>query len=93
MTIELSEYVIDAIADAVVKKMYKPKTEWIPVTEKLPDIDEDVLATDGLDMFTAWWSDDGFEAGWHSLDDIYTPDKPILAWMPLPQPYKAESEG
>lgn len=27
MTIELSEYVIDAIADAVVKKMQKPKTE------------------------------------------------------------------
>lgn len=26
MTIELSEYVIDAIADAVVKKMQEPKT-------------------------------------------------------------------
>ena len=32
MTIELSEYVIDAIADAVVKKMQEPKTghwEWV----------------------------------------------------------------
>lgn len=30
MTIELSEYVIDAIADAVVKKMQEPKTgRWI----------------------------------------------------------------
>ena len=28
MTIELSEYVIDAIADAVVKKMQEPKTGY-----------------------------------------------------------------
>ena len=37
MTIELSENVIDAIADAVVKKMQKPKTgHWLKVDDEEP---------------------------------------------------------
>lgn len=39
MTIELSEYVIDAIADAVVKKMQEPKTD---VLDKIRDEVTDV---------------------------------------------------
>lgn len=44
MTIELSEYVIDAIADAVVKKIQEPKTgrltnsEWIDFLSEQFDI-------------------------------------------------------
>lgn len=69
------------------------KTKWIPISDRLPDIDETVLVDDGLDIFVAWWVNDGFEAKWHSLDESYNPNRPILAWMPLPEPYKAESEG
>ena len=66
--------------------------EWTPCSERLPDIDEKVLVcwsdgsiSDGYrwneeDWFCAW----GEYNGWH--DDkrsVY-----IVAWMPLPEPYK-----
>ena len=73
-------------------KALEQEPRWIPVSERLPDIDEEVLVDDGLDIFVAWWVDDGFEAKWHSFDGSYSPNRPILAWMSLPEPYKAESE-
>lgn len=65
---------------------------WVPVSERLPDTDEDVLVDDGSDRFVAWWVNDGIDAGWHSFDENYDPYSHILAWMPLPKPYTAESE-
>ena len=74
------------------------QTRWIPVTEKLPEKDIYVLATDGTDTFVAWYyiSFDIFDEkrieGWSSYDEQFVRYAPIIAWMPLPQPYKAESE-
>lgn len=61
---------------------------WIPVSERFPDIDEQVLVDDGVGRFVAWKTIDG----WDSNDRSYIPTISIKAWMPLPQPYKAESE-
>jgi len=72
-------------------KQLRKQTRWIPVSERMPDLD-DVLVYDGSDIFVAWWVNDGIDAGWHSFDGSYNPYTPILAWMPLPKPYKAESE-
>lgn len=69
-----------------------PATKWHKVEDELPDIGEEVLVNDGSDMFVAWWVNDGFEARWHSFDESYDLDTPILAWMPLPQPYKEREE-
>lgn len=69
-----------------------PKQSWIPVSERLPEKSTWVLVTcknpDGyifldiklINRYTGLW--DGDE------DFIGT----VLAWMPLPEPYKAESE-
>ena len=64
-----------------------PKSEWIPVSERLPeeyclfcDIDGDVYYGHIYDK--KWWAEG-------QNDRI----KNVTAWMPLPQPYKAESEG
>lgn len=72
--------------------------EWIPVTERLPKKDIHVLATDGTDMFVAWYyiSFDFFEGkrfeGWSSYDEQFVRYAPIIAWMPLPEPYEEKSE-
>ena len=65
--------------------------KWIPVSERLPKDSVDVLATDGQLIFIAWYEDKD-RTGWYSVDKFYNPYTPILAWMPLPEPYTAESE-
>lgn len=61
---------------------------WIPCSERLPNENENVLADDGIDMFVAWYNN-----GWNSTDHACDPYTYIIAWMPLPTPYKGgESE-
>ena len=75
---------------------------WIPVTERLPESNGVYIVTrefnDGFecaDLTDACYFD-GTNT-WHNDNRInhgreYV-DKKIKAWMPLPEPYKAESEG
>ena len=90
MTIELSEYVIDAIANAVVKKMQEPR--WIPVSERLPEDGTWNLFTDGKNVSVERYKSDALDhffpnGRWFSLEEA-------VAWMPLPEPYETqESEG
>ena len=58
---------------------------WIPVSERLPDNDDFVLVYDNLEMFVAWFSE---EHGWCSFDGNFDENTPIIAWKPLPKPYK-----
>ena len=64
----------------------QPKTgHWIPVSERLPKWGEEVLTID---------NDENYEIN-HIMDDERNEwfyDNDIVAWMPLPEPYKAESE-
>lgn len=84
MTIELSEYVIDAIADAVAWKMQNPNLGWIPVSKKLPRVDEDVIALDCFGgILKAGVYDDCGELAW-CTDDSWNITT-IVAWMPLPK--------
>ena len=69
------------------------QTRWIPVSERLPEEDGFYLATCdgeicGEDEPVASMAE--FENGkWVDDEDDY---QCVLAWMPLPEPYKAESE-
>ena len=58
--------------------------KWIPVTEGLPEEGTFVLASynsdEGPDVVMTYYNKYGFTRGL------------MTAWMPLPQPYKAESE-
>ena len=69
------------------------QTRWIPVSERVPEDGEEVLCFLGSEEMAVlfrrndWgqneWVDGGFATG--SYD--------VVAWMPLPKPYKAESEA
>ena len=64
--------------------------EWIPCSERLPEEGEVVLTQakfrDDIKMAVGARQDYNYWTGWG------TREINILAWMPLPEPYKAESE-
>lgn len=65
------------------------RNQWIPVSEILPIVGEDVLLCDlDGDIFIGYLHLDG---GW-GFDVSGNKIKNIMAWMPLPKPYKTESE-
>ena len=64
------------------------QTRWIPVSERLPDIHNycmKCLVTDShRHIHTSLFTESNGK-GWWSYGDV-------IAWMPLPEPYKAGSE-
>lgn len=75
------------------------KTRWIPVSERLPNHDEYIKnnglfnVSDGNRSCTEWF--DIYEKQMFGEPTIFgfRVDYAVTAWMPLPQPYKKESEG
>ena len=64
------------------------KLNWIPVTERLPFISEEVLVYHKRRQITVGWRIG--VAKWFVCDGYETDD--VLAWMPLPEPYKGEND-
>lgn len=64
--------------------------KWIPVSERLPEENITVIGTTKIDdIYKTELYDDCGEKKWYANGNF---DVPIIAWMPLPEPYKAESE-
>lgn len=84
----------------------QPKVgEWIPVSERLPEmhredmeaegeyymISNPVIVTDGQQIYIAEYKEDmDYGYGWHSFDGEDYDN--IIACMPLPKPYRPEKE-
>jgi hypothetical protein len=62
--------------------------EWIPVSEMLPDEDNPVFIALAWESVDIGWYRNG---EWFSEFCNYDPDYGVIAWMPLPAPFK-ESE-
>ena len=84
--------------DVVIQELppVTPKARWIPCNERLPkeneyigDVCKYYLIQDEYgDMHVAHLS----KVGWIPMDSLKAIGNEIVAWMPLPEPYKAESE-
>ena len=66
---------------------YKPQ-EWIPCEKKLPDTPVRVqVQLDNAWIITAYYD----EGKWYAVPEIDNENNPVdgvLAWMPLPEPFK-----
>ena len=73
-----------------VKAEAEQEPKWIPVSERLPEDGTWNLFTDGKNVSVERYKSDAIdhffpEGRWFSFENV-------IAWMPLPKPYKAESE-
>ena len=71
----------------------KPKQQWIPCSERLPEDDTDFLVTDGESMAVGYYRQD--VRAWDSADFGWIENRKngyginkVIAWMTLPEPYK-----
>lgn len=85
----------ESICEAL-HKVSRPQGEWIPCSERLPKRDELVLVTykttDRIHLCR--YLDDGSENPWWSyIDDCCAWNNVVLAWMPLPKPYREDGEA
>lgn len=79
-----------------IKEEYDIVDGWIPCSERLPERDKIVLVSyktmDTVHMCK--YLDDGSKNPWWSYnDDCLAWNNVILAWMPLPKPYKEEGKA
>ena len=71
-----------------------PQPRWIPVSERLPEIHQDViLSLRSLDIEVGFRAETEPYFYCHGADGCYIEPQNVLAWQPLPKPYNAESEG
>lgn len=63
---------------------------WIPISERLPKGNTTVIGITRFgDIYKTELYDDCGKKKWYANSNY---DVPIVAWMPLPEPYKAGSE-
>ena len=66
------------------------QTSWIPVSESLPEEYNHVLCQFCMGgMAECYYAHNFF----HVVGGLRVNSDEVIAWQPLPQPYKAESEG
>ena len=64
----------------------KHATKWIPVSERLPKAYQECLFT----VIASHWANE--PVTYRVIQKAYGGEQNFIAWMPLPEPYKAESE-
>jgi len=69
------------------------KGEWRPVSERLPEIHQDVLLElRSGEMLTGFKAETEPYFYCHGVDGCYVEPQNVIAWQPLPKPYKKEGE-
>ena len=80
--------------DMAISALSENKGEWIPVTERLPETHQDVLLElRSGEMLTGFKAETEPYFYCSGVDGCYVEPQNVLAWQPLPEPYKAEKGG
>lgn len=83
-----AECQMDKYTNDILNTYNQLKQEWIPVTERLPKLDESgyayvmVCMDDEFVATTDYTRDEGFS--------LWAESGEVIAWMPLPEPYRPE---
>ena len=64
--------------------------EWISVTERLPELGERVICTDGYAVFEQYRVELSCVYGMWDRGGLKSPMQEVTHWMPMPQPPKGE---
>ena len=93
----------EAVIKDLRKRLRYKKGKWIPTSEQLPMMGDTFLVTIeykgeviGVDAASYSPVEGYIDKHWDTFNDWVEDDKMyyhVTAWMPLPEPYKAESEG
>lgn len=88
---DIEELVNEKMKDIVVERK---KGEWIPCDERLPEDGELVLFSTKTDrVYEGRFFVDNTDFQWYAFrDEAFAYNNVVTAWLPLPKPYKAESE-
>lgn len=82
-----------ALWDIVVKM--PPANPWIPVSDRLPEENETVMASTEYGVFpeARYTKEYGWEWAYEAGADYWKEFEGVTAWMPLPKPYEPQQES
>ena len=66
----------------------QPELRWIPVSERMPEPRIDVWCNSDMGQMVGYY--DEYAETWYGRDYL---ELIVTAWMPLPEPYKAETDS
>ena len=69
--------------------------QWIPCSKRLPEEGKQVLVCDDAGfIYTAEGETRIFDGEWQWYESVeYRPMDDVVAWMPLPEPWRGEEDG